>query len=94
MGGIDARAAGLERTRALGMKPLPGNAASSDIGCWVEACLARRLVTDGGDVPIASDVMAHHEEWLRKRAEKDAIPFGHDLAICGVHELSETLERL
>jgi hypothetical protein len=51
-------------------------------------------MANGGDVPVASDVMAHHEERLRMRAEKDAIPFGDDLAISSVYELLETLERL
>jgi methylaspartate mutase epsilon subunit len=52
-----------------------------------------RILSAGG-VPIPRDVMAYHEERLRKRAEKDGIPFGDDLAVSSVYELSEALERL
>jgi methylaspartate mutase epsilon subunit len=39
-------------------------------------------------------VMAVHEERLRKRAEREGVAYGHDLAVSSVYELSEPLERL
>jgi len=51
-------------------------------------------ILGAGDMPIPRDVMAYHEERLRKRAEKEGVPFGDDLAVTSVYELSETLERL
>ncbi|MGE0651220.1 MAG: mandelate racemase/muconate lactonizing enzyme family protein [Alphaproteobacteria bacterium] len=47
MGGLDDLRAGLRRIRALGMEPVLGDGVASDIGCWMEACVAR-LGTDGG----------------------------------------------
>jgi L-Ala-D/L-Glu epimerase len=49
MGSLDALAAGLERIRALGMEPVLGNGVSSDVGCWMEACVARRLIANAGE---------------------------------------------
>ena len=51
-------------------------------------------ILDPGAMPFPRDVLAVHEERLRKRAEREGVPFGHDLAVSSVYELSETLERL
>jgi L-alanine-DL-glutamate epimerase-like enolase superfamily enzyme len=47
MGGLDDLRAGLRRIRTLGMEPVLGDGVAADIGCWMEACVAR-LGTDGG----------------------------------------------
>ena len=47
MGGVDDLRAGLARIRALGMEPVLGDGVAADIGCWMEACVAR-LGLDGG----------------------------------------------
>ena len=47
MGGIIDLRAGLARIRALGMEPVLGDGVAADIGCWMEACVAR-LGADGG----------------------------------------------
>ena len=47
MGGVDDLRRGLARIRALGMEPVLGDGVAADIGCWMEACVAR-LGTDGG----------------------------------------------
>jgi L-alanine-DL-glutamate epimerase-like enolase superfamily enzyme len=47
MGGLDDLRAGLRRIRALGMEPVLGDGVAADIGCWMEACVAR-LGKDGG----------------------------------------------
>ncbi len=47
MGGLDDLRAGLARIRALGMEPVLGDGVAADIGCWMEACVAR-LGTAGG----------------------------------------------
>lgn len=47
-----------------------------------------------GAMPIPKDVLAVHEEGLRKRAEKERVPYGDELAVQSVYELSEMLEKL
>ncbi len=47
MGGLDDLRAGLARIRALGMEPVLGDGVAADLGCWMEACVAR-LGIDGG----------------------------------------------
>jgi L-alanine-DL-glutamate epimerase-like enolase superfamily enzyme len=49
-GGLSRLAAGLERIGALGMRAVLGNGVASDIGCWQEACVARRHVTTAGEM--------------------------------------------
>ena len=51
-------------------------------------------IVDPGDMPFASDVLEVHEAGLRRRAERERVPFGHELAVSSVYEISETLERL
>jgi L-alanine-DL-glutamate epimerase-like enolase superfamily enzyme len=47
MGGLIDLRAGLARIRALGMEPVLGDGVAADVGCWMEACVAR-LGADGG----------------------------------------------
>lgn len=49
-GGLDALADGLERIRALGMTPVLGNGVANGPGCWMEACAARRLIDNAGEM--------------------------------------------
>jgi L-alanine-DL-glutamate epimerase-like enolase superfamily enzyme len=49
LGGIDRLAAGLERIRELGMVPVLGDGVAADIGCWVEACVARGTIDNAGE---------------------------------------------
>lgn len=51
-------------------------------------------ILDPAAMPFPRDVMAFHEERLRKRAEKTGEPFDHTLAVASVYELSEPLDRL
>jgi L-alanine-DL-glutamate epimerase-like enolase superfamily enzyme len=50
MGGIDRLAAGLEKIRALGMEPVLGNGVATEIGCWMEACVARKYIRNAGEM--------------------------------------------
>jgi methylaspartate mutase epsilon subunit len=68
---------------------------------WVKSRIMPARDVDGalrilspGLMPIPSDVLEIHEAHLRRRAEKEGIPFGDDLAVSSVYELSEALERL
>lgn len=68
---------------------------------WVRSRIMPARDADGalrilspGDMPIPRDVLAVHEERLRKRAERERVPFGDDLAVASVYELAEPLERL
>jgi L-alanine-DL-glutamate epimerase-like enolase superfamily enzyme len=49
-GSLTRLAAGLDRIHALGMRAVLGNGVASDIGCWHEACVARRHVTTAGEM--------------------------------------------
>ncbi|UCH73725.1 MAG: methylaspartate mutase subunit E [Rhodospirillales bacterium] len=51
-------------------------------------------ILEPGDMPFPKDVLAVHEEQLRRRAERDKVDFGRDLAVSSVYEISETLETL
>ena len=51
-------------------------------------------IYDPADMPIPKDVMAVHEERLKKRAEAEGVPYDTDLAIKSVYEISEPLDRL
>lgn len=68
---------------------------------WVKSRVMPARDVDGnlrllsaGDMPIPRDVMEIHEAGLRRRAEKERVPFGDELAVGSVYELSETLDRL
>src|SRR5690606_1768005 len=49
IGGIDMLAATLHRIRALGMEPVLGDGVSSEICCWMEACVARSTIDNAGE---------------------------------------------
>lgn len=51
-------------------------------------------ILEAGAMPIPADVMAVHHEALRRRAERERVPFGDDLAVSSVYEISEPLEKL
>jgi methylaspartate mutase epsilon subunit len=57
----------------------------------VDGCLR---ILDPGAMPFPKDVLAFHEERLRKRAEREKVPFGRELAVSSVYELSEPLDKL
>ncbi|KAB2920301.1 MAG: methylaspartate mutase subunit E [Hyphomicrobiaceae bacterium] len=68
---------------------------------WIKSRVMPARDADGylrilspGQMPIPRDVLEVHEAGLRRRAEIEAIPFGEDLAVSSVYELSEPLERL
>jgi L-alanine-DL-glutamate epimerase-like enolase superfamily enzyme len=47
--GVDMLKEGLDRIRERGMVPVLGNGAASDIGCFVEACIARVTIDNAGE---------------------------------------------
>jgi L-Ala-D/L-Glu epimerase len=47
---VTALAEGLTLIRDLGMEPVLGNGVASDLGCWMEACVARRHITNAGEM--------------------------------------------
>ena len=47
---LTALAEGLTLIRDLGMEPVLGNGVASDLGCWMEACVARRYITNAGEM--------------------------------------------
>jgi len=50
MGSLTRLSEGLELVRALGMEPVLGNGVASDLGCWMEACVARRHIRNAGEM--------------------------------------------
>jgi methylaspartate mutase epsilon subunit len=51
-------------------------------------------IVDPGLMPFPRDAMQIHEERLRKRAEKEGVPFGHELAVSSVYEMAEPVAKL
>jgi len=50
MGSLAKLAEGLNLIRDLGMQPVLGNGVASDLGCWMEGCVARRTITNAGEM--------------------------------------------
>jgi L-Ala-D/L-Glu epimerase len=46
---VDALVEGLHRIRELGLTPVLGNGAGPDVGCWIEACVARETISNAGE---------------------------------------------
>ena len=57
----------------------------------VDGCLR---ILDPGLMPFPRDILELHEERLRRRAERDRIAFGPDLAVQSVYEMSEPVDKL
>jgi L-Ala-D/L-Glu epimerase len=50
MASLTALVDGLKLIRNLGMEPVLGNGVASDLGCWMEACVARHHITNAGEM--------------------------------------------
>ncbi|MEI8035816.1 MAG: enolase C-terminal domain-like protein [Betaproteobacteria bacterium] len=50
MGSIDMLHSALQKIRNLGMEPVLGDGVSMEIGCWMEACVARSTITNAGEM--------------------------------------------
>ena len=50
MGSLESLARGIRRIRELGMEPVLGNGVACEVGCWMEACVARTLITNAGEM--------------------------------------------
>jgi methylaspartate mutase epsilon subunit len=51
-------------------------------------------IVEPGLMPFPKDVIEIHEEKLRRRAEKQGVPYGHELAISSVYEMAEPIAKL
>jgi methylaspartate mutase epsilon subunit len=51
-------------------------------------------ILDPGLMPYSREVLEVHEERLRKRAEREKVAFGPDLAVQSVYEMSEPVAKL
>jgi L-alanine-DL-glutamate epimerase-like enolase superfamily enzyme len=59
LGGLAHLATGLEMIQARGMRSVLGNGVAHDVGCWMEACVARGRLHNAGEMngflkPVAS----------------------------------------
>lgn len=69
---LDRLADGLARIRSLGMEAILGNGVASDVGCWMEACVAARHVRTAGEMngfrrlarPTVADPMPCRDGWV------------------------------
>lgn len=50
VGGIDSAQAALAKARELGLTACFGDGVASEIGCWMEACIARGMVDTAGEM--------------------------------------------
>lgn len=50
LGGISRLIEGLGRIRKLGMEPVLGDGTATDIGDWLEACAARGMIANAGEM--------------------------------------------
>ncbi|MCC6532675.1 MAG: mandelate racemase [Burkholderiales bacterium] len=50
LGSLAKLEAGLRRIRELGMTPVLGNGVACDLGCWMEACVARAGIDNAGEM--------------------------------------------
>ena len=57
----------------------------------VDGCMR---IFDPGLMPFPKDVMQIHEEKLRQRASRENVPYGVDLAVQSVYEISEPIAKL
>ncbi|MEA2825298.1 MAG: L-Ala-D/L-Glu epimerase [Alphaproteobacteria bacterium] len=48
-GGLDLLRDALTRVRERGMEPVLGDGLGSEIGCWMEACVARSTISNAGE---------------------------------------------
>ena len=48
-GGLDLLSHALDKVRELGMEPVLGDGLSSELGCWMEACVARLTIRNAGE---------------------------------------------
>ena len=51
-------------------------------------------IVDPGLMPFPREVMKIHEEKLRRRAAKEGVAFGHELAVASVYEMAEPVAKL
>jgi len=49
-GSIDALVKQLKLIRDLGMTPVLGNGVAADLGCWMECCVAHRMIDNAGEM--------------------------------------------
>lgn len=47
---LERLARAIERIRELGMTPVLGNGVATDLGCWMEACIAARHIDNAGEM--------------------------------------------
>ena len=50
LGGLDRLARAIDTIRDCGMEPVLGNGVACEIGCWMEACIARARLNNAGEM--------------------------------------------
>lgn len=50
LGGLDRLARAIDTIRDCGMEPVLGNGVACEIGCWMEACVARARINNAGEM--------------------------------------------
>ena len=68
LGRLDLLEAALKRIRDLGMEPVLGDGTSAEICCWMEACVARLVIDNAGEM----------NGYLKPKARLFADPLGFE----------------
>ena len=50
LGGLDRLATAIDTIRECGMEPVLGNGVACELGCWMEACVARGRIDNAGEM--------------------------------------------
>jgi hypothetical protein len=50
LGGLDRLEAALDRIWQVGLKPVLGDGVSTELSCWMEACVARSTIRNAGEM--------------------------------------------
>ncbi len=90
-GGLDLLREALDAVRDLGMEPVLGDGLSCELGCWMEACVARTTIRNAGEFNgFLKPKVRLFAEPLRFEAGALALPAGFapqiDAAALAAHE--------
>jgi L-alanine-DL-glutamate epimerase-like enolase superfamily enzyme len=92
-GSLDALKHALEKVRELGMEPVLGDGTSSELQCWMEACVARHVIRNAGEFNgFLKPKIRLFANPLRFDAGALVLPAGYwpamDMDMLAVHELA------
>lgn len=99
LGGLSRLSHAIETIRNCGMEPVLGNGVACEIGCWMEACVARSHITNAGemngflkpDAPLLENPLPFTDGAVR--LEPDFTPRIDTAALARVRTMHETFDK-